>query len=169
MSEQVKVTSIEALETFRSSLIVFISRAHRSVDEVCDEVRRTRQWLQHDQRMHWQNDARRWKRMLDQAVQELMSARLSSLRDSTTMQEQAVAKAKRGLAEAEEKLRVIKIWSRDFDHAVDPLTRRLDGLRQFLDLDLPKGLAFLVQAQRTLEAYAETAPLRSEPAAPADS
>ena len=30
------------------------------------------------------------------------------------------------------------------------------GLRQFLDFDLPKGITFLVQAARTLDAYSET-------------
>lgn len=165
MAEQVKVTSLDALEAFRASLILFLNRAHRSVDEVNDEVRRARQWVQHDQRLHWLAQAKRWKRTLDQAEQELISARLSGLRDSTTMQEVAVLKAKRALTEAEEKLRAIKIWSRDFDHYADPMRKRLESFRQFLDHDLPKGLAYLVQAQRILEAYAETAPPAAKPPA----
>ena len=39
----------------------------------------------------------------------------------------------------------------------DPLGKRLEGLRQFLDFNLPKGISYLVQAARTLiDAYAES-------------
>ena len=50
MAEQAKVTSLHALESFRADLIVFISEAHRAVDEVGDEVRRTRYWIQKQRR-----------------------------------------------------------------------------------------------------------------------
>lgn len=161
---QVKVTSTEALEMFRASLIIFLTKAHRSLDEVGDEVRRTRSWLQHDQRLHWQGEARRRQKVLDAAQQEYMSARLSGLRDSTTAQQQAVHKAKRALAEAEEKLRLVKIWNRDFGSGVDPLLKNLEGLRYYLNHDLPKALSYLLQAQKTLEAYAAIPAPSAEPA-----
>ncbi len=165
MANQVKVTSIEALGTFRAGLIIFLTDAHRSVDEVQDEVRRTRDWLQNDRRPHWEGQLRRWRKLLDQAQGEYMSARLSGLRDSTVAQEMAVLKAKRHLAEAEEKLRVVKIWSRDFDHVVMPMLKRIEGLRQYLDYDLPKALAYLVQTQNILEGYTEVRVPSQEPSA----
>ncbi len=78
MAEQVKVTSIDALETFRASLIIFLTEAHRSLDEVGDAVRRTRQWVQSDQRMHWEGEIRRRKKILDAAEAEFFGARLAS-------------------------------------------------------------------------------------------
>jgi hypothetical protein len=69
-----------------------------------------------------------------------------------------VRKAKEALQEAEGKLRNVKNWIRNFDHRAEPLTRKLEGLRYFLDHDMPKALAFLVQAQKSLEAYAEVRP-----------
>ena len=158
MGEQAKVTSLDALETIRASLIIFANRAHRSLDEVGDEVRRTRMWVENDQRLHWESEIRKRRRILDQAVQELLSAKLSNLRDNISAQENAVRKAKAAMAEAEDKLRRVKQWNRDFEHATGPLTKRLEGLRQFLVHDLPKGMAFLVQAQKTLEAYSESPP-----------
>lgn len=155
MAEQAKVTSLDALERFRADLIVFINAAHRCVDEAGDEVRRTRQWLQGEQRTHWEGEARRRKRTLDQAEADLYSARLSGLKDRTIVQEEAVRKAKRAMAETEEKLRMLKKWNRDFDNNADPLVKRLEGMRFYLDHDMPKALTFLVQAQKTLEAYAE--------------
>jgi DNA repair ATPase RecN len=164
MAEQARVTSIDALETFRSHLILFITDARRSLDEVGDQVRRVRLWIQHDQRMHWEHEIRRRMRILGDAKQELLSARMSGLKSNTQSQEQAVRRAKAALDEAEEKLRNVKRWTRDYDHAVEPLIKRLDSLRQALDFDLPKALAWLVQAQRTLESYGEVAqPLAAPP------
>ena len=70
MSEQVKVTSIDALEAFRANLIVFLTKAHQSIDEVSDAIRRTRNWVQHDQRVHWEGEIRRRReiRLLSEGV-----------------------------------------------------------------------------------------------------
>ena len=169
MAEQAKVTSLEALERFRASLIVFIHRAQNSLDEVLDEVRRTRLWLLNDQRFHWEREIRKRQKLVETAKAELMSARLSGLREVTSPQENAVRKAKEALAEAEEKLRNVKRWSRDYEHSVEPLTRKIESLRSFLCQDMPKGLAFLVQAQRTLEDYADLRPLQEAPKPAAES
>ena len=169
MAEQAKVTSLEALERFRASLIVFIHRAQNSLDEVLDEVRRTRLWLLNDQRFHWEREIRKRQKLVEAAKAELMSARLSGLREVTSPQENAVRKAKEALAEAEEKLRNVKRWSRDYEHSVEPLTRKIESLRSFLGQDMPKGLAFLVQAQRTLEDYADLRPLQEAPKPAAES
>lgn len=163
MAEQAKVTSLDALEQFRAALIVFLTDAHRSVDEVGDAIRQTRQWITHDRRLHWEAQRRKWQQKLDQATQELMSARLSSLRDSTTMQENMVRKAKAALAEAEDKLRALKHWTRNFDNAVDPLAKGLESLRYLLDHEMPKGVSYLLQAQKTLESYAERGTPGAEP------
>jgi DNA repair exonuclease SbcCD ATPase subunit len=163
MAEQAKVSSLDALEIFRTSLIAFLTRAHQSVDQVGDEIRRTRGWLQFDQRTHWEGEIRKRRKLLDLAEQELFSAKLSNLRDNISAQQNAVRKAREALEHAEKKLRAVKKWTRDFDGAVEPMTRRIDSLRSVLDFDLPKALAYLVQAQKILEDYAETRPTLSGP------
>jgi hypothetical protein len=167
MAEQVRVTSIDALERFRADLINFLHTAHRSLDEVSDEVRRVGHWLENDQRVHWENEMKRRKRVLDQAEAELFAAKLSALRDTTSGQQQAVRKAKAAFTEAEEKLRAIKKWNRDFEGLADPLLKGLGSMREFIDHDMPHALAYLVQAQRTLEDYAETRGRADAPAAEA--
>jgi len=155
MANQVRVTSLDALESLRSALIIFLTKSRRSLDDARDDARRTRQWIQHDQRFHWEGQVRQRQKKLDQVEQELLSAKLSGLRDNLVFQQNAVRKAKAALVEAEEKLRCVKRWARDFDNAADPLLKRLEGLRQYLDFELPDAIAYLVQAQRTLEAYTE--------------
>ena len=155
MATQVRVTSLDALEALRSALIIFLTKSRRSLDDARDDARRTRSWIQHDQRFHWEGQVRQRQKKLDQVEQELLSAKLSGLRDNLVFQQNAVRKAKAALVEAEEKLRVVKRWARDFDNAADPLLKRLEGLRQYLDFELPNAITYLVQAQRTLEAYTE--------------
>jgi hypothetical protein len=161
MAEQAKVTSIDALETFRASVILFLTTAHQHLDSVGDDVRRMRGWVQSDQRLHWEGELRRRRQKLELADQELFSAKLSALRDNISAQQNAVRKAKAAVAEAEEKMRNVKLWTRNFDHAADPLVKRLEGLRLLLDHDLPKAISFLLQAQKTLEGYSESAPAAS--------
>jgi hypothetical protein len=158
MSNQAKVTSLDALDSLRASLIIFLSKARRSLDDAGDELRRMRLWLQHDMRTRWENEARKCRRALEAAEQELFSAKLSGLRDNLNLQQTAVRKARQALEHAEEKLRNVRTWSRNYEAAADPLAKRLEGLRQFLDLDLPKGIAYIVQMQRTLGDYAEMSP-----------
>ena len=167
MSNQARVTSVDALDAFRAALIIFQSKARRCVDDAGDELRRTRMWLQHERRLHWENHIRKCRQALEAAEQELFSAKLSSLRDNIAFQQNAVRKARAALHHAEERLRNVKGWTRNYEGIADPLAKRLDGLRQFLDFDLPKGVSFLVQAARTLDAYAETHGPEAPPAAAA--
>ncbi len=172
MSTQAKVSSVDALDTFRAGLIIFQNKARRSLDDAGDELRRMRMWLQHDQRMRWENEARKCRKDLERAEAELMSAKLSSLRDNINFQQNAVRKAKAALEHAEDRLRHVRKWSQQFDSVADPLGKRLEGLRQYLDFNLPKGITYLVTAARTLDDYAEshnapTTPPSAAPPAPA--
>jgi hypothetical protein len=158
MADQAKVTSIEALESFRSALIIFLTDSRRSLDEVGDAVRRTKQRLENDLRAKWESEIRRRTKVLSEAQQELFGSKLSNLKTASAQKEEAVRKARRAVAEAEEKLRNVKKWNKNYDSIVEPMIKQLEGLRGYLDHDMIKSLAYLVQAQKTLEGYAETTP-----------
>ena len=159
MGTQAKVTSVDALDSFRASLVVFVTKARQSVDGVRDQVRRTRNRLQTDLRMHWEGEIRRRRRILDQKQQELYSARLSGLTETVTMRQAIVRKAKAAVDEAEEKLRNVKTWNRNFDGFADPLVKKLESFREYLDHEMPDAITFLYRAREILDAYAEkTAP-----------
>lgn len=166
MSSQAHLTSLEALESFRSAVIVFTNKAHSAVDQVSDEIRRTRSWIQQEQRRRWEGEVQRRSRALAQAEQELLSAKLVGILDNLSVQQAAVRKARHAVQEAETKLRNVKRWTRDFDNATEALAKSLDSFRSMLAHDLPKGISFLTQAQITLSDYsglhAAPAPPRSE-------
>lgn len=155
MPERAKVTSLEALEDFRARLIVYREKASRVLDEVGDGVTRTRLWLETDRPAYWQNQLRHLNRDLEQAQQELFSARLSGLRDSSVSQQMAVQKLRRSIRDAEEKTKTVKQWQRQYDTRVEMSARQAEKLHHFLEHDLAKAIAFLNEAIRSIAAYAE--------------
>ena len=170
MATQVKITSVDVLASFRNASIIFVTRARRALDQAGDEVKRTRQWIQTDQRMFWESQLKMRRRKLEQANAELMSARMSEFNETASMQQQQVRKAKHEVEIAEEKLRNLKKWNQNFDRCADPLMKRIESFRQFLDHEMPNAIAYLEQAQQTLEAYAEIrAPMADAPTMPVDS
>jgi len=165
MPERAKVTSLEALEDFRAKLIVYRDKANRVLDEVSDNVTRTRLWLETDRPAFWQNHIRRLNRELEQAQQELFSARLSGLLDSSVNQQVAVQKLRRAIRDGEDKAKTVKQWQRQYDTRIEMPARQAEKLRHFLEHDLSKAIAFLSEAIKNIAAYAELR-LGTAPATP---
>ncbi len=157
MPQRAKVTSFEAIKTFRSQLIGYMTKARPALEEVSSEVTRTRLWLQGDRRSYWEGEARKRLRKLDEAKADLFSSKLSKMREVGMAQQAAVLKAKRALDEAEAKLKVIKQWDRDYENKTAPLVKQMEKLQTLLSGDLPLAVAYLTQMLDTLEAYATIA------------
>jgi hypothetical protein len=153
MAEHANITSLEALETFRSNLIVYVTKSRNALHQINDEIRRTKMWLENDQKMHWEMEIRRRKRVLDQAEGELLTAKRSSLRNDVSAQILAVRRAKAAVEEAELKLRNVKKWAQNFESTLEPISKKLQRMGNFLNHDLPKGVQYLDQTQNTLQAY----------------
>ena len=155
MAEEAKVRSIDELDAFRAKLIVFQAKARKAIDQASDEVRRTRLWLDSDRLPYWEGQVKRRLRLYEQAGQELMSARMSEFIDNPAVQQQNVRKAKASLEEAEEKLRAVKHWNRNFETSIQPMAKKLESTCQFLDFEIPQAIIYMSQIIRTLDAYAE--------------
>lgn len=162
MAKQVKVTSIDVLEAFRSNLILYLGKAGSAMDELRDDVRRTRNWLQHDQRLHWEGQVKRLRKQLDQAEAELFTSRLSAMTDHSAARQMAVTRLRRMVRDAEDKLKLVKKWNRNFDSLVDPLSKKLEGLQFMLSSELPKAVSVLSNAQKRLDEYTQVATPGSE-------
>ncbi|HWV98883.1 MAG TPA: hypothetical protein VNZ64_04235 [Candidatus Acidoferrum sp.] len=158
MAEKAQVTSLDALESFRSHLIVYLSQARPAVEEVSAEVMRTRMWLEGDQRSHWENQMRRRMKVLEQAQEALFSSRLGALRHETAAEQMAVHRAKHAVEEADAKLRVLKKWKREFEGRVQPLVKQTEKLHTVFTNDMVKAVTFLTHALNTLAAYADAKP-----------
>jgi hypothetical protein len=155
---------VEAVESFRASLIVFLKSARATLEEACDEILRARAWVQDDRRPHWLNEMRIRGRKLEEARAELFSARLSQFQESTALRLMAVQRAERAIREGEVRLLVIKKWSRELENQTDPLLKQLNQLQGFLTSDMGRAVTYLAQVVKTLDAYASVAaPVASSP------
>lgn len=170
MSGQAQITSIEALESFRSDLIMYLSQMQPVLDEAGGEVLRMRFWLQNEQREFWENQLRRRRRRLEEAQAELFNARLSTLQHSSSLQHLAEQKARQAVEETERKLAALKKWDRELENLTEPMLKQVGQLQSFLATDLGKAVPYLTQAIQALEAYTKLAPptAPAAPASPAD-
>jgi hypothetical protein len=157
MADRAQVTSVEAVESFRSDLIIFLTKARSVLEEACDEVLRTRQWVQNDQRRLWEHEMKVRARKLEEARAELFRAQLSQFQESSSLQQMAVHRANRAIREAEAKLAVLKKWDRELENRTDPLVKMLTQMHGFLITDMAQAVAYLAQVVKTLEAYAAVA------------
>ncbi|MES2707280.1 MAG: hypothetical protein V4726_11830 [Verrucomicrobiota bacterium] len=166
MADEANIRSLDALESLRAALIIYQAKAKRALDTAMEEAKAAQRWVREEQRRHWEQEIRKWDRLLERAKAELMTVRLSALADHTVMQREAVKKAERALSHAKEKLLFVKKWSRDMDTALGPHLRRLESVREHFQHDLPKATAWLHQAQITLADYTIAGTAGTETPAP---
>jgi hypothetical protein len=158
MAERAQVKSVEAIELFRASLIVFMSKARTNVEEVSAQVQQTQAWLENDRRTYWENECRRRQRTLQEAEQQLFSAKISRIQVQSAAQVLAVERAKRALRQAEEKRDAVKRWTREFSNRAAPLAKQVEQLLTFVTTDLGKATAHLGALVKSLDAYASVGP-----------
>src|SRR5580704_12775613 len=161
MSAQAKITSVEAIQAFRSQLVVYLSQMRPALDEITGEVQRTRSWLEDDRKRHWLQEMRTRGRKLEDAKQELFTASLSKMGEATSFQQMAVQRAQRAMREVEAKLAVIKKWDRDLDNRTLPLVKQMEQLQGFLTVEMERAVAYLDQALTALAAYQDVMPQAS--------
>ena len=158
MSTQAKITSVEAIQAFRSQLVVYLSQMRPALDEITGEVLRTRSWLEDDRKRHWLQEMRRRSRKLEDAKQELFTASLSKMGDVASFQQMAVQRAQVAMREVEAKLGVIKKWDRDLDNKSSPLVKQMEQLQGFLTVEMQRAVAYLDQALTALATYQDVMP-----------
>ncbi|MEM9016606.1 MAG: hypothetical protein AAGC68_06300 [Verrucomicrobiota bacterium] len=154
MADRARVNSIENLEQFRASLVLFVERASLIVDEVSEEVKRTRIWLQTEQKLRLTHEIKRKNRKLEMLEQELFTARLSKLKNAKTGQQMQINQVRRELRELEDKTRAVASWLRNFDSNVETEARKVEKLRFLLDSETRRALTLLGESVRLLNEYA---------------
>lgn len=166
MAGTANITSVEAVAAFRAALIVYLTKARPVLEEISGELIRTRQWLEDDQRRHWEQQFRLRSRKLEEARAELFNATLSKLQEASSLHHMAVQRAQRAVQECEGKLNMIRKWSRDLEPKAAPMVKLAEQFQTFLSADMPRGLAYLDSIIEALERYADVAPVaKKEPAA----
>jgi hypothetical protein len=155
MADRAQVTSIEAIEAFRSALIVYLSKTRPALEEISNEVVRARQWLQNDQRRLWDGEMKMRTKKLERARAELFSVSMSKLQEVSAAQQLLVHRAEEAFEEAQKKLALLKKWDRELDNRAEPLVKLVDQFQSFVTSEMPRAIAYLSQVIQLLEAYAD--------------
>jgi hypothetical protein len=157
MSQRAKITSVEAIQAFRTKLLIYLSKARPALEEASSEVMRVRVWMEMEKRPYWMKQFLLRGQKLEEAESSLFSAKLSKLGkgSASATQQATVQKARAAVAEAEDKLHGIGRWQRDYDKSTGPLLKQLEKLDNLLALDLPNAVAYLNEAIDTLQKYAD--------------
>jgi hypothetical protein len=155
--QQAQITSVEAIESFRAELVVYLAQMKPALDEVTSEVQHTRSWLEDDRRRFWQQELRVRSRRLEEAKQELFNVSLSKFNEAGSFQQMAVQRAQREVRAVEDKLLVIKKWERELDDRSAPLVKQMEQLQGFLSVEMARAIAYLDLALKALDAYQNVA------------
>lgn len=163
MPNPAHITSIGAIESFRAGLVTYLETARPTLDEISGDVMRTRLWLEQDRLSHWKRELQRRHQVLHEAEDALRSARMSQFREATDAEVSAVRKAKAAFEAAQDRLRQVQRWCRDFDSRITPLAHQLEALRTVMAMDMPRAVSSLTRTLEILADYAGASPSAGMP------
>lgn len=157
MADAADVRSIDAVRDWHAALTAYGENLTEALAGVQTEIRRGFDWL-HDQLGLWQRAIRQCEQEVVQAKAELAARKFpdwSGREPDTTVQEKNLRQAKARLEHAEDQVQKIRAWLGRLPKAIDENysgpARRLGN---FLESELPKGLASLDRRLAALESYA---------------
>lgn len=155
MVEGANVTSIDAIQRFRTRLIDFSEEAQLAMSQADFDIQRTIGWLKHDRMMHWKHEIKRRRKELDIAKSELFRKQLESkdTRTSAIEERKALQRAERRMTEAEEKSRAVSKWIRRLDRDVALYKGATSQINSLIQADLPKAASLLEMYVEQLQEY----------------
>ncbi len=153
MAEQAHVRSIDDLARFRAALVTFLAGARAAVEECSVEAGRQQSWLEHDRRRHWEAEANRRQRRLEEAREAAFTDALASQRGPGGWHQMQVRRAQQSVEEAAAKLEKVRKWGRTFQNTSLPLLKQVERLQAVLSVDMARAVHALDQSLVALEAY----------------
>jgi hypothetical protein len=173
MSPRANIRSLDSVRHVRPALIRFQDDACASISSLRQEVNRSLQWIDHDCPHYWQQQIRKGFDRVAEARTQLTRRQMMTIGDhrpDCIDEKKALAKAKRDLEIAQEKLRLCREWSVKMHRAADEYTRRLGQIEQAVNQRVPKMVALLDRIVTAIEAYTSSpAPTEDAVEVPAES
>jgi len=156
MSRSANVRSLDAVEAFTTALRQFQEEASGALGELELQVGRALEWIQHDRKDYWRDRVRRgWDEVAEAKanLERCLMFPVADRRPSCYDEKVALAKAKRRLRIAEEKVEAVRRWTRAVAHEVDEYRGNVGQISHWLQSDAPRAIAVLESLSRALESY----------------
>lgn len=174
MSRFAKVTSTDAVQRMSAALDCYKEETTNALENLQMEVRRAVDWLRHDRKKFWDYEVRRGFERVAEARGELERRltfhSIGDYQPACRDEKIALEQAKRKLRVAEEKVEVVRRWSRAVEHELTEYTGAVNQLTSWLQADQPRAMAELKRMLAALESYlAIGVPMDSAPSLAAGS
>lgn len=163
MGNQARIDSIAALKAFRASLIQFANVAASAIEELEVELQRSLTWLQRDRYPYWHARVQQCTQAYTQARialnQQIVFETAVSGRPSSCIEaRQVLREAQERLAQAQARFERVKAWMQRIDRAITQYKGRVNGLRNAIEIEIPRAVATLDRMVDSLQAYIDLAP-----------
>jgi len=169
MSEA-KVENIDAIRAFRTALLKFMDAANTSIADSESEAVATLRWLEVDQRTYWSNAVRKSQELVSRCEEAVRHKRIfkdsAGRTPSAVDEEKALAKAKRMLEHAEERLENVRRYTPKLQREILLYKGQVQRLNTFVNGEIPAAVAKLDKITTTLQAYVNLAAPTDQAAAP---
>lgn len=155
MQQGARVNSINALKDFRRALESFGQLAGTALGEAETELRRTLNWIEHDQVSYWQGQKKKRLAKLNEARNELFRAEVAAQDAGArpTLERRNVERAQAAYDEAETKLANIRKWRRVLEREQVLYRGECQSLGRAVEGDVPHALRKLDRMVEALERY----------------
>jgi hypothetical protein len=154
---QARIDSIDALKQLRDFLCIVAKNLSSAVDEADFEMQDTLNWVKQDRFAHWKNEERARNEQLVKAKLALKAKqgmeRMIGGHDSCIDEKKALTIAQRRSEEAQEKVKKIRTWIPRLEKECFDCRAALQGLSNFVRIDLPNRRAQLDDMIASLESY----------------
>jgi len=160
MSTQADVKSVDTLAFVRAALIAYAHDSGQALADIEIEGQRGIDYITVDRAGYWKAEIRRAAEAVNQAIKDLEYCRAyKKVGDNTPScieEKKALEKARKRLAQAEEKAELVRRWTPVVLQQFREACVRLVRFREVLDVDCPRAIAALDRKIKALENYRNT-------------
>lgn len=157
MGETVRVDSIDVLKEFKIALWKFQEAATVALGDAESEMHRVLMWLQTEQDSHWQHQIRKREEIVGRCKEAVRMKKI--FKDATGRQQSAIEEekalkiAQRNLEEAQQKLLMVRKWSRVLPKEIETYKGTVQRFATTVQSEIPVAASHLEKLAQKLEAY----------------
>jgi len=160
MSTQADVKSVDTLAFVRAALIAYAHDSGQALADIEIEGQRGIDYITVDRAGYWKAEIRRAAEAVNQAIKDLEDClaykKVGDNTPSCIEEKKALEKARKRLAQAEEKAELVRRWTPVVLQQFREACVRLVRFREVLDVDCPRAIAALDRKLKALENYRNT-------------
>jgi hypothetical protein len=159
------IRSPEVVKRFRHCFVKFEEASRQALDSMANDLHSVTDWLKGDQLRYWRRQHRIRHDEMKQAWREYVDARHGDRRmgkPSSVDERKAWERAKRRVAEAEQKIERVKGWAGALEREAQRLSPPMVRFDEMISSLVPKALARLDHMLENLEEYLRKTPPKEE-------